>query len=119
MTAAAGQSHRAHGQAVAAEPGGALTRRRRECGFGTATAFSVPSAVTPAVGSGHGDGLQTLFSTKRSDLLRLSLLKTQKNDHQTDNFNWIFQINLLSCSYAIRLIAKLIATLPTLVFDAA
>lgn len=35
-----------------------------------------------------------------------------------DNFSWIFHINLLSRSYAILLITKLILTLPILLFHA-
>lgn len=73
--AAAGQSHRARGQAGHSQ------------GSATATAFSVPSAVTPAAGSRHGQGSKTLFFMKCSGLLRANRSKTQKNGLRTDNFS--------------------------------
>lgn len=88
---------------------------RRERGFGTATVFC-PSAVTPAAGSGHEHGLQTLFFTKHSDLFECKSSEDPKERLRTDDFSWILHINLLWCSYAILLITKLIATLPTLLF---
>lgn len=113
MTAAAGQRHGAR-----ARQGSHSQGAERASAVGSSGCGSEPPAVTPAAGSAHRRALQTPCFTKRSDLLPVSVLKTQKNGLWTDNFSWIFQINLLSCSYAIILIAKLIATLPTVLFCA-